>query len=217
MAEIKLTKNALRAEQKKLNQLDKYLPTLQQKKALLQLEVNEARAEIEHLRVQYRIARQTVDAYSALFSDVESIDISEAAKVLKVKKRFENIAGVEVPYYEGIEFVEFDYSLFEAPAWVDGAILGLRQVAASKEQAAVAEEKKTALEKELREVSIRVNLFEKILIPRCQVNIKKIKVFLGDQELSAVSQAKVAKGKIEANKEEKQRRMQSNKEAIHAS
>ncbi len=57
-----------------------------------------------------------------------------------------------------------------------------------------------ALEKEWREVSIRVNLFEKVLIPRCQKNIKKIKVFLGDQQLAAVSQAKVAKGKIEENK-----------------
>jgi len=65
-----------------------------------------------------------------------------------------------------------------------------------KVQVLIAEEKKQALEKELREVSIRVNLFEKILIPRAIDNIKKIKVFLGDQQLGAVSQAKVAKGKI---------------------
>ena len=64
----------------------------------------------------------------------------------------------------------------------------------------IAQEKKIALEKELREVSIRVNLFEKILIPRALKNIKKIKIFLGDQQLAAVSQAKVAKRKIEENK-----------------
>jgi V/A-type H+/Na+-transporting ATPase subunit D len=46
-------------------------------------------------------------------------------------------------------------------------------------------------------VSIRLNLFEKVLIPRAQKNIKKIKIFLGDQELAAVCQAKVAKRKIE--------------------
>ena len=60
----------------------------------------------------------------------------------------------------------------------------------------IAHEKKKALEDEFREVSIRVNLFEKILIPRALRNIKKIKVFLGDQQLAAVSQAKVAKRKI---------------------
>ena len=57
-------------------------------------------------------------------------------------------------------------------------------------------EKKRLLEQELREVSIRVNLFEKIMIPRTLQNIKKIKVFLGDQQLAAISQAKVAKRKI---------------------
>ena len=66
----------------------------------------------------------------------------------------------------------------------------------------VVKEKKQILEKELREVSIRVNLFEKILIPRTKSNIKKIKVFLGDQELASVAQAKVAKAKILKRKKE---------------
>ncbi|MEM1282103.1 MAG: V-type ATP synthase subunit D [Chlamydiota bacterium] len=217
MAEIKLTKNELRAQQKKLGQLDKYLPTLQLKKAMLQLEVNEARAEIDGLRKQHKEARDFVDEFSPLLSDTESIDLLDAAHITNVQKRFENIAGVEVPYFDGIEFAPFSYMLFEAPPWVDGAILGLRKVAEAQAAVLVAEEKKAALEKELREVSIRVNLFEKILIPRCQANIKKIKVFLGDQELSAVSQAKVAKGKIEANKEEKRRQMQNTLEAANAS
>ena len=70
-------------------------------------------------------------------------------------------------------------------------------------------EKKAALDKELREVSIRVNLFEKVLIPRSEANIKKIKVFLGDMELAAVSQAKVAKTKIEAGKEKRKKRLET--------
>jgi len=47
-----------------------------------------------------------------------------------------------------------------------------------------------------------VNLFEKVLIPRSQENIKKIRIFLGDQQLSAVAQAKVAKRKILLRKAE---------------
>ena len=68
------------------------------------------------------------------------------------------------------------------------------------ERIKVAYEQRNALEKELREVSIRVNLFEKILIPRAVDNIRRIKVFLGDQELAAVCRAKVAKNKIESAK-----------------
>ena len=86
--------------------------------------------------------------------------------------------------------------LFDAPVWIDSAIIGLRELITVREKIRVAEEKKAALEKELRDVSIRVNLFEKILIPRAQGNIRKIKIFLGDQQLAAVCQAKVAKQKI---------------------
>jgi V/A-type H+/Na+-transporting ATPase subunit D len=79
----------------------------------------------------------------------------------------------------------------------------LKELIVAKAKINVAEEKKAILEKELREVSIRVNLFEKILIPRTQRHIKKIKVFLGDQELASVAQAKVAKAKILKKKAEK--------------
>jgi len=117
-------------------------------------------------------------------------------QIEELKKRYENIAGVEVPYFESLRFADFHYDLFDTPPWVDSVIVGLRQLIEANLRVQVAREKKQALEKELREVSIRVNLFEKILIPRALANIKKIRVFLGDLQLAAVSQAKVAKNKI---------------------
>jgi len=48
MAEVKLQKNELRAQQARLNQLQRYLPTLQLKKALLQVEVQNAKAGIDN-------------------------------------------------------------------------------------------------------------------------------------------------------------------------
>ena len=203
MAEIKLTKNELRAQQVKLSQLQKYLPTLQLKKAMLQSEVQEARLEIKELEDRYAQQQSRAERFAPLLSEKTAVDPMEAGKILEVKKRWENIAGVEVPYFEDATFNPLEYSLFDTPAWVDGAIIGIRDLAKAKASILVAHQKKAALEAELREVSIRVNLFEKVLIPRAQANIKRIKVFLGDQELSAVSQAKVAKNKIEAKKAEK--------------
>lgn len=200
MAEIKLTKNELRAQQNRLAQLQKYLPTLQLKKAMLQIEVNEARQEIGKLEQQYETLRHEVKSYAALLSDKTEIDPMGAAKILNVHKRYENIAGVEAPYFEGIDFADFNYTLFDTPPWLDGVVIGVRGLAETQVRIDIAREKKVALEKELREVSIRVNLFEKILIPRALNNIKKIKVFLGDQQLAAVSRAKVAKHKIEEHK-----------------
>jgi V/A-type H+-transporting ATPase subunit D len=87
--------------------------------------------------------------------------------------------------------------LFDTPLWYESALEAVKKLIVIREKEKIAQDKKKALEKELREVSIRVNLFEKIMIPRAQDNIKKIKIFLGDLQLAAVSQAKVAKKKIE--------------------
>lgn len=214
MAEIKLTKNELRNQQVLLAQLEKYLPTLQLKKAMLQAEVNEVRHEIERLEHQMDAKRQQVDVFSALLTTRTTIDPLQAVKIKQLHKRYENVAGVEVPYYEGVEFEEFAYNLFETPPWVDAAVVELRNLAMLREHVQVAYEQREALEKEWREVSIRVNLFEKILIPRAVENMRKIKVFLGDQQLAGVSRAKVAKTKIEAAKEASLSARRQEKESI---
>lgn len=200
MVALRLTKNELRAQQTRLKQLLKYLPTLQLKKAMLQAEVNEARQEVAQAEKFYEGVHREVSGYASLLTDKSSLDPAKVAKISHVQKRYENIAGIDVPYFDGITFEPYDYDLFDTPPWVDGVIKGLRGLTEASIRIKVAQEKKTALERELREVSIRVNLFEKILIPRAKENIKKIKVFLGDQELASVSRAKVAKGKIEAGK-----------------
>ncbi|HNA62604.1 MAG TPA: V-type ATP synthase subunit D [Rhabdochlamydiaceae bacterium] len=193
---IKLTKTELRSQQVRLNQLQKYLPTLQLKKMLLQIEVNQAEQEIERFQLEFNAAEKIVKGYASLFSDRTAFDLFPSVKVIDIVKQFENIAGVDIPSLDRIVFQEDNYLLFDSPVWLDSAIAGLKNLIIIREKIRIAEEKKAALEKELREVSIRVNLFEKILIPRSQQNIRKIRIFLGDQQLAAVCQAKVAKQKI---------------------
>lgn len=206
MAQIKLTKMELRDQQYKLKQLQKYLPTLQLKKAMLQTEVNQAVYEIEGLTRAFKEQEGVCHSFQSLLSDPESEILYDGAQVGDVEKRYENIAGAEIPFFEKVIFKPHEYSLFESPLWVDSAMEQVKELVIAKQKIEVVKEKKRILEKELREVSIRVNLFEKILIPRTQANIKKIKVFLGDQELASVAQAKVAKGKIEKRKEEEEKR-----------
>lgn len=199
---IKLTKNELRNQQTRLNQFQRYLPTLQLKKAMLQFEVSMALIEIQKLQGDANAILLRVEAFSPLLLEKVSVNIKEYAEVVHVKKQYENIAGVEIPIFKSINFKEPEYFLFDTPAWTEGATLILRELVTAREKISIAEEKKRALEKELREVSIRVNLFEKVLIPRSLENIKKIRIFLGDQQLSAVAQAKVAKRKILMRKAE---------------
>jgi len=205
MAEVKLTKTELRTQQVRLSQLKKYLPTLQLKKAMLQAEVNEVRLEIQSLEEAFHETRLVVSHNSSLLSEPIGLNLTTAAKIEHIEKKYENIAGVDVPQFERAIFIPFDYPLFTTPTWLDSVIADLRKMAIARAKILVAQEKKSALEKELREVSIRVNLFEKNLIPRATQNIKRIKVFLGDQELAAVGQAKVAKAKIEMRKQQKKK------------
>ena len=113
MAEIKLTKNELRSQQTRLNQLQKYLPTLQLKKAMLQAEVSEARIEIVKCEEVYQRLHHEVEGYSSLLTEHIPINIKDSARITHVGRRYENIAGVEVPYFESITFAEFSYNLFD--------------------------------------------------------------------------------------------------------
>ncbi len=192
---LKLTKSELRDQQKSLQQLGRYLPTLQLKKTLLQVEVNKTTTEIEERNDLWQKARNEVLVFAPLLVEKVECNVMQYAEIAHVHKRYENIAGVEIPEFEQIIFQDADYFLFDTPLWTDPALMLIKKLVEAKERVKVAEEKKRALEKELREVSIRVNLFEKVLIPRAMNNIKRIKVFLGDQQLTAVAQAKVAKRK----------------------
>lgn len=198
---IKLTKNALRAEQTKLNQLERYLPTLQLKKSMLQIEVYQSRLELKETQSNYDKLLEAIKHQTALLSYPLPIPLSELVQVDSVEKRMENIAGVDVPYFDSMSFKPISYSLVHTPIFLDSLLATFKGVIEAQVRIDIAKEKNKALEKELREVSIRVNLFEKVLIPRAKENIKVIRVFLGDQDLAAVSRAKVAKMKIEKNKE----------------
>lgn len=196
MATIKLTKSELRSQQLRLAQLQKYLPTLQLKKAMLQAEVMHASLEIERLQKEFDLVKTFAESFASLLSDHTPFDVFESIRIKEVKKTYESIAGVEIPQFEGIDFFPHHYYYYDTAYWYETVILALQNLIITKEKVSIAKEKKRLLEKELREVSIRVNLFEKVMIPRAQENIKKIKVFLGDQQLAAVSQAKIAKRKI---------------------
>jgi V/A-type H+-transporting ATPase subunit D len=198
---IKLTKNELRSEQIRLTQFQKYLPTLQLKKAMLQFEVALAVTEIQKLKESFNSIWARVEVFSPFLEFRVDVNLEKHAEILHVKKHYENLSGVEIPIFERVVFREPEYFLFDTPVWTETASAILRELVVEREKKAIAEEKRRALEKELRDVSIRVNLFEKVLIPRAQENIKKIKIFLGDQQLSSVAQAKVAKRKILLRKE----------------
>jgi V/A-type H+-transporting ATPase subunit D len=49
----------------------------------------------------------------------------------------------------------------------------------------------------LRIVTQRVNLFEKVKIPESKENIRRINIYIGDQQTNSVGRSKIAKKKCE--------------------
>ena len=63
-------------------------------------------------------------------------------------------------------------------------------------EAEVLDEQVELLGAELRATSQRVNLFEKVKIPETEENIRKISIYMADQQVNAVVRSKISKGKI---------------------
>jgi V/A-type H+/Na+-transporting ATPase subunit D len=201
---VKFTKNEINRLQKKLIQLNKYLPTLQLKKMLLQAEVNKAKDEIAKNFRLYKEEILTFETSVKLLSDASIADIKEKVVIESKDLTFDNVAGIEVPILEGVSFKSGPEADQYRPFWHGDMVEHLRCAKRAYLKWKTSEEKKILLEGELRGVSIRVNLFEKRLIPRTESDISQIRIFLGDQDLAAVSLSKLAKGKLEKRKLEEE-------------
>lgn len=201
-SQIKFTKNAYRLEKLKLSRLKTYLPTLKLKMSLLQVEVANAAREANHWLQVYQESRERIYAFSELFSIPLYVDaVVNSFKIEKVDKDYENITGVEVPVIKNIILSESSYSVLDTPIWIDTLVVSSREFVVNKVRSEVALEKQRILEEELRNVSIRVNLFEKKLIPETTQIIKKIAIFLSDRSITDIGQVKMAKKKIQQRKE----------------
>lgn len=201
MAELKFTKQELRQQQIKLHQLQRYLPTLQLRKALLQSEVGNAKNQKDELRAKHHDAWKTLSSASSLLALNPYISLDHATALSSIEKEMENIAGVEVPILKSCSFHPYTYDLYDTPPWLDAFVEELRAFKLLAVKISVSDDRLAILNRELRDVYIRVNLFEKVLIPRCLKNIKSIKIFLGDLELASIAQAKIAKTKINERKQ----------------
>ena len=130
-------------------------------------------------------------------SEAEVAGLGEKVRVKSVQTGVANIAGIPIPTFESVEFEEIPWDIFDTDWFVDDAIRAMRDAVSLKEAYKVLEEQHRLLSAELRTTSQRVNLFEKVKIPECRENIRRIRIMLGDLDTSAVARSKIAKRKAE--------------------
>ena len=200
MAKIKLTKNELKKQKDSLKMYQRYLPTLMLKKQQLQGEIRLTEIRIKELRTEKELLDESFKTWVGVFGE-QGVFTPDVLTITSLKTSQGNIAGVAIPIFEGAEFETKPYDLARIPLWLDVAVEKMKQVILLDLEERIVEEQRKRLDHELRVTTQRVNLFEKIKIPETRGSIKKIQVYLGDQQTSAVVRGKIAKsGLVKAAK-----------------
>ena len=195
MAKIKLTKNELKVQKDALKMYQRYLPTLTLKKQQLGAEIRTIEANAKAVRKSREELEKGFEDWIAVFSE-EGAFPEGIVTVSNIRKGEGNIAGVVIPTFLGADFSRGDYDLYTTPLWVDIAADFMEKAISLDLEAEVLDEQVRLLEKELRSTSQRVNLFEKVKIPETKENIRKIGVYMADQQVAAVVRSKISKRKI---------------------
>ncbi|MGN0852876.1 MAG: V-type ATP synthase subunit D [Kiritimatiellia bacterium] len=194
MAKIKLTKTELKAQSDALKRFQRFLPMLQLKKQQLQGEIAGIVSRAEAVSSRERAVRESLKGWIGLLATGEDL-LSGLVTVTEVRTSSANIAGVEIPVFDGIDTAVRPVDLWSTPAWVDDAVSALTDILTLQGERAVLERQRELVAEELRTTSQRVNLFEKVKIPQCRENIRVIKIAIGDEQTAAVTRGKIAKSR----------------------
>ena len=194
MANIKLTKNELKSQKDALKRFQRYLPTLILKKQQLQMVIRQVEVKIKEVEAERELVFDSLQSWIAVFG--ENVDLSSFIKIKNIIKDIGNIAGVDIPIFSELTFEKIEYDIFALPLWIDKGLSAIKSMAAFDAEIEVLGEQIKLLGDELRVTTQRVNLFEKVKIPTTKENIRKIQIYLGDQQTAAVVRGKMAKNKI---------------------
>jgi len=194
MTKIKYTKNELKKQKDQLKRFKRYLPTLVLKKQLLQMEIRQVELQINEKNQERERINAELMSWVHVFG--ENLNIAELVKVKETDLETANIAGVDMPVFKGIIYENIPYDLMFYPLWVDAGIQKLKELFSAGMELDILKQQAELLGEELRITTQRVNLFEKVKIPDTKENIRRINIFLGDQQTAAVVRGKLSKNKL---------------------
>lgn len=194
MPKVALSKSALQKERVNLKLYERVLPSLDLKRLQLMGELARARNRMAADRAEEERTASLVADRLPMMADTE-VDLDGLVKVTAIHVSEENTVGVKLPRLEKVDMAVTPYSLMSTPPWVDMVVTELEKMLHLKATAKISERRVEILEHAVRRVTQRINLFEKILIPRAKENIRRIKLFLADVERASIVRSKLAKAK----------------------
>jgi V/A-type H+-transporting ATPase subunit D len=194
MAAISLNKSSLQEQRHKLALFERYLPSLELKRLQLTAEhKKESRLLAEAVEGAERIERSLEGLVPLL--GIANMRVPPLVRVRRADIDEEDVLGVRLPVFRGIEFDAMKYSLLATPFWFDALVTSLEEAATYRVRLDVQRERVARMQVAVRRITQRVNLFEKVLIPSARQNIARIQAFLSDMDRSAVVISKITKRK----------------------
>ena len=194
MSKLAINKSSLKKQRDQLKLFKRFLPSLDLKRQQLQTEYKRAREELATAEGKIGMLQSTLKGLMEPLG-ASRFDLGGLVTVDSVVVEEENIVGVYLPVAREVKFRTAEYSLLAKPFWVDFLVENLQQMATLNVHLQIRRERVTRLKLATRRITQRVNLFEKVLIPNAQENIKRIQIGLAEEERSAVVRSKLAKRK----------------------
>ncbi len=194
MPRLALNKATLSKQVQQLKIFERFLPSLDLKRKQLLAERVKAAAALKITERELAPIDNLIAEQFPMASR-EDVDLTGLVHVKHVALGLENVVGLKLPVLESTAIEMREYGLLGRPHWVDRLAQLLRETMELRIRVQVERRRLDLLEVGVRKITQRVNLFEKVLIPRTRKSIRRIRIYLSDTERAGVVQAKISKKK----------------------
>jgi len=194
MARLQLSKSSLSRQTASLKTYKQFLPSLDLKRQELMTQRARAVQVLARTREEIERNMHAIAEELPMLSN-DKVDLRDLVNIKSVDLGRESIMGAHLPVLSEVQVEIRSYSFLAKPHWVDRVAEKLKEMIILRLRVQVEERRVELLDDAVRIITQRVNLFDKVLIPRARENIRRIKIYLSDAERAAVINAKLAKNK----------------------
>lgn len=194
---IKLNKVSLREQKQKMALYQRFLPALEARKQQFLMQLAVVRKDIREQKHTLTQLMADMALWAPLVRDMEG-QLKPFVEIRQVRVSMHNVAGLKIPLLQEVIFEDTSYSIFATSYSFEIVLKRLREAIRRREKLKILLKQERILADGFRKTSQRINLYEQRLIPECREALRKIAVYLQDQQAAAVGVAKVAKRLLEA-------------------
>lgn len=194
MRKVALNKSTLNKESGKVKAYKKFVPALDLKrKQLLAARVKAQQSLLTGTQELAALHLEVSEQLPMLANFPGAVD--KLIDVQEIKVGQVNLVGLLLPEITSLKLAIKPYSFLATDHWMDHLARLLIKATEIELQQKILNKRLELLNKGVQKTTQRLNLFDKVLIPQAQKNIRKIRIVLSDNERAAVVTSKIAKNK----------------------